>query len=276
MDTRITSDGIEIVDLELQLSGWPEALAGLTIVQLSDLHFRNRVSGTLIRSGVALANDLHADIVVLTGDYVTNSTRYVAACAAELSKLRARHGVFAILGNHEVWTGVEYSAAQLATAGITTLRDASTRLDLAGTGLWLLGIEDTGYTGYNVPGFNSSATFKQRWQHKVRILHDLLEPLPESEPRILLVHNPDFVTMLPHERIDLVLSGHTHGGQVCLPWFGAPIVPSCFGNRHARGLIHGRNGSVCYVNKGVGLSPVHLRWNCRSEVTRFRLLPAPS
>ncbi len=252
MDTRITSDGIEIVDLELQLSGWPEALTGLTVVQLSDLHFRNRASGTLIRNSVALANDLHADIVVLTGDYVTNSTRYVAACAAELSKLRARHGVFAILGNHEVWTGVEYSAAQLATAGITTLRDASTRLDLAGTGLWLLGIEDTGYTGYNVPGFNSSTTFKQQWQHKVRILHDLLEPLPESERASCWCTIPISSPCFPTNASPGAERTHPRWAVVR---GSAPDVPSCFGTGTARGLIHGEWTSLFVTQDWLSPSP---------------------
>ena len=102
------------------------------------------------------------------------------------------------------------------------LRDESVRLKIAGSRLCLLGIEDTGYTGYNFPLLSSTHKFRSQWLHKTGVLGRLLGPIPESEPRILLVHNPDFVAMLPPGRIDLVLSGHTHGGQVRLPLLGTP------------------------------------------------------
>jgi len=276
MATARHAGGVEVVEIELRSARWPQELAGLSIVQLSDLHYRNPASGALVRAGVALANDLQPDIVVLTGDYVARSTRHAADCARELSRLRAPHGVFAVLGNHEVWTDADYIARELAGAGIVTLRDERVGLDVGGRCLWLVGIEDTGYTGYNVPPLNSIARFRKAWRPKVEILERLLAPIPASEPRIVLVHNPDFVTMLPNEPIDLVLAGHTHGGQIRLPLIDAPVVPSCFGNRHARGLLRASNGAVCYVNKGIGLWPVRLRLSCRSEVTRIRLYPAAS
>ena len=273
MVTHVAPGGVEGVKLELRLAHWPKELSGLSIVQLSDLHYRGRTSESLLRNGVAIANSLSADIIVLTGDYVTNSTRHVAACADALSALRARHGVYAVLGNHEAWIGADVVAEQFARAGIVMLRDESVRLKIAGSRLRLLGIEDTGYTGYNFPLLSSTHKFSRQWLHKTGVLGRLLGPIPESEPRILLVHNPDFVAMLPPGRIDLVLSGHTHGGQVRLPLLGTPILPSCFGNRHASGWIRGSNGTVGYVNRGLGMWPIRLRWNCRPEVTYFRVLP---
>jgi len=86
----------------------------------------------------------------------------------------------------------------------------------------------------------------------------------------LLVHNPDFTEMLPEGRIDLVLCGHTHGGQVRVPLLGPPVVPSCFGQKYASGLVAGPR-TIVYVNRGIGLIPPPIRFNCRPEITMFRL-----
>ena len=89
------------------------------------------------------------------------------------------------------------------------------------------------------------------------------------------MHNPDFTEMLPEGRIDLILCGHTHGGQVRLPFIGAPVVPSCFGQKYASGLVHGP-GTLVYVNRGLGLIAPPVRFLCRPEITLLRLRSTPS
>jgi predicted MPP superfamily phosphohydrolase len=101
----------------------------------------------------------------------------------------------------------------------------------------------------------------------------MLKDVPVDEPRLLLVHNPDFTEMLPEGRIDLALCGHTHGGQVRVPFLGAPVVPSFFGNKYASGLVQGPKTQV-YVNRGIGLIAPPVRLNCRPEVTLLRLRSA--
>jgi len=255
---------IEITNVNIQLPGLPEALDGLTISQLSDLHLGPYVDLEYIRQSVELANSLGADINVLTGDFVYSSARYSRACAHELASLRARYGTYAVLGNHDIWTNADEVANNLTHAGIVVLRDDRLSLDVENTRLWILGTEDTGHTG----GFFGD--FRVMWQASADRLAALLDGIPSAEPRLLLVHNPDFTEMLPEGRIDLALCGHTHGGQVRLPFFGSPIVPSCFGQKYSAGLVTGPH-TMTYVNRGIGLIPPPLRFNCRPEITMFHL-----
>jgi len=268
--TQVEPRWIEVVRLELTLTGLPAALDGLTIAQLSDLHCGLYISPSHIEQAVALTNRLEADLVVLTGDFVTRSAHYSAACAQALAALRAPYGVYAVLGNHDNWTDPDIVAANLEAVGITVLRDARYPLEAGGTRLWLLGIEDTGYTGWRGIPFHR---FRERWRLAANRLAALLTDIPQEEPRLLLVHNPDFTEMLPPGRVDLALCGHTHGGQVRLPLIGAPAVPSCFGQKYRSGLVQGPR-TLVYVNRGVGLIAPPIRFNCRPEITLFRLRSA--
>jgi predicted MPP superfamily phosphohydrolase len=255
---------IEVVRQDVLLLGLPEGLDGFTIAQLSDLHVGPYVSLDHVRRSVDIANRLRADLIVLTGDFVYGSARYSAACAQELARLEARYGVYAVLGNHDIWTSPRRVTESLIEAGITVLRDDRQLLEVGNARLWLLGIKDTGYVG------RSFSDLQTRWQEGRDALAASMEQIPADEPRVLLVHNPDFVEMLPEGRIDLVLCGHTHGGQVRLPFFGALVVPSCFGQKYASGLVEAPS-TLVYVNRGIGLIPPPVRFNCRPEVTLLRL-----
>lgn len=262
--TLVEPHWIQVTRLDVPLSGLPEVLDGFTIVQLSDLHLGPFVSAETVRRSVEIANDLGADLIVLTGDFVYRSASYSAACARELASLQAPYGVYAVLGNHDNWTDADQVADDLAGSGIVVLRNERRALKVGDIYLWLLGIEDTGYTG----GFFGD--FQAMWQKARDALALLLRGIPADEPRLLLVHNPDFTEMLPEGRIDLALCGHTHGGQVRLPFIGAPVVPSCFGQKYAGGLVQGPS-TLVYVNRGIGLTVLPVRFNCRPEVTRLRL-----
>ena len=259
---------IELVQTEVRLPGWPAALDGFTIAQLSDLHHGPEVDLAHIRQGVEMVNAARPDLVVLTGDYVTGSAAYCASCARELAALHAPYGVYAVLGNHDIWTDTELVAGNLIDQGIALLRDAHTSLEISRSRLWLLGIEDNGYMG----SFDF-ARFQVAWQEQRETLAGLVTELPAGEPRLLLAHNPDFTEMLPAGRIDLALCGHTHGGQVQLPLAGAPIVPSCFGQKYVEGLVQGPQTMV-YVNRGLGLISPAVRVGCRPEVSLLRLRPS--
>ncbi|MBU2610002.1 MAG: metallophosphoesterase [Chloroflexi bacterium] len=264
--TQVEPGWIQVTRLDIPLPGLPEPLDGFAIAQLSDLHLGPYVSVEDVRRSVEIANDLGADLIVLTGDFVYGSAGYSVACARELASLQARYGVYAVLGNHDNWTDADQVAGNLAGAGIVVLRNERRPLDVNGTRLWLVGIEDTGYVGF----FGDFGDFRAMWQEAGDALATLLEGIPADEPRLLLVHNPDFTEMLPEGRIDLVLSGHTHGGQVRLPFVGAPVVPSCFGQKYASGLVQGP-GRLVYVNRGIGTIGLPVRFNCRPEVTLLQL-----
>ena len=200
----------------------------------------------------------------MTGDYVYGSAAYSAPCAQELAALRAPYGTFAVLGNHDIWTDAEQVAANLSAAGIGILRNQAIPLSSQGAALWLVGVEDTGLLA------GTFGDFRALWQPAATALARLLKEIPPDEARVLLVHNPDFTEMLPEDRVDLALCGHTHGGQVRLPLLGAPIVPSCFGQKYAGGLVAGSQTTV-YVNRGIGVIAPPVRFNCRPEITLLRL-----
>jgi hypothetical protein len=258
--------------VEVTLAKLPAELEGLTIAQLSDLHWGPFVGHYDVRRAVDLALSLQVDLIVLTGDFVSRSARYESSWSAELSRLRAPLGVYAVLGNHDVWVDADAVAYDLERVGVTVLRDTCKALHVNGARLWLLGIEDGGVTcGLLRSRFRA---FKAMQQEVKETLDVLLTDLPADELRILLLHNPDFVELLPEERLDLILCGHTHGGQILLPFVGAPLVPLCLGREYVAGLI--RHGSAwVYVNRGVGVGWLPLRLNCPPEVTCLRLRTYP-
>ena len=262
--TQVEPRWVEVTHLDIPLPGLSEDLEGFTITQLSDLHLGPHVSAEDVRRSVQIANELGADVVALTGDFVYRSADYSIACAQELAFLEARYGVYAVLDNHDIWTNPRQVTENLIQAGITVLRNDRQALGVGSARLWLLGIKDTGHTG------GPWDEFRVEWQQTRDALAALLSDIPAGEPRLLLVHNPDFTEMLPGARMDLALCGHTHGGQVRLPFLGAPIVPSCFGQKYASGLVQGPS-TLVYINRGIGLIAPPVRFNCRPEVTLLRL-----
>jgi len=262
---------LEITRPIARLAGLPAYLDGLTIAQLSDLHVTSQADADLVRRAVDLVMGLRPDLIALTGDYVSRSADYITMCAEALGPLEARLGVYAVLGNHDVWTDSRRVTAGLEAVGFTVLRGAAVPLDVGGR-LWLAGIDDVGRT--NRPGARCDA-FEGLWQRTLVHGGEMLDALPPDEPRLLLVHNPDVHEVLQARRVDLALSGHTHGGQVRLPLVGAPILPSCYGSKYAQGLVQGPRWPV-YVNRGIGTVPPPVRLNCRPEVTLLTLRTAPS
>jgi len=273
--TQIEPRWLEVVRLVISIPHLPLALDGLTVVQLSDFHLGPYVSVEQVRHSVAMANALHPNLMVLTGDFVYRSADYSPACAQELTALQAPLGVYAVLGNHDVWTNADVVAGHLEQAGIAVLRDQQQALTVEGDRLWLIGIEDSGITGMSglFPGSISPGDFRQLHRKKAQALGTMLEEIPSGDCRLLLVHNPDFVGLLPEGQVDLVLSGHTHGGQVCLPGLGALFVPSVYGRRFVAGLVEVA-GIKVYINRGIGLIAPPVRFLARPEVTTITLRQA--
>ena len=267
--TQIEPRWIEVTTVEIRVQELAGSLDGVTIAQLGDFHLGEHVSRDQVRRAVEMTNALAPDLIVLMGDFVTGSASYSAPCAEELARLEAPYGVYAVLGNHDNWTDADKVSANVEAAGMVVLRDEARAIDIGERRLWLLGIEDTGYTAGFFGGFFGD--FRAVWEKKRQRLAEMLEGVPDDEPRLLLVHNPDFTEMLPEGRIDLALCGHTHGGQVRLPLLGAPVVPSFFGDKYAHGLVQGPS-TLVYVNRGIGLIPPAVRFNCRPEVTLLRLV----
>src|SRR6266496_2850143 len=227
----------------IHLRRLPEAFDGFRIVQLTDIHHSPFTSREQIERAVAVANSLQPDIVALTGDYISKERQYAAPCAELLGKLRARHGVYAVLGNHDHWTDAALITDLFRAEGMTVLVNQGMRFEKGGSSFWLAGVDDT------MVG-----------------LEDLPLALAGSsvdEFKLLLAHNPVILRRAARAGVDLVLSGHTHGGQVSLrPERSASGRPR---RRLLKGLA--RQGETqIYVTRGLGTVVLPVRLGCPPEV----------
>lgn len=237
---------IEIKNILINIHALPERFEGMTIAQLSDIHHCKYVSREFIKKCVRKVNALHPDIIALTGDFVYGSKEFMYSVAEELAELKAKEGIFAVLGNHD---NKESTADTLSKKGIRLLINEYIPLYRKNDYLFIAGVDDL-------------------WAGKLNLETTLKGT--DDKPRILLCHNPDAIEMIKYTGVDFVMAGHTHGGQVSLPLYGPPIVYSKFGTRYAAGLFH-EEKTTMYVNKGIGISSFPVRFFARPEITLFTL-----
>ena len=183
----------EITQHNIRLEILPEAFEGFRIIQLTDIHHGVFLPGEMLRHVVETVNELEPDLVAVTGDFVTYSRAYIDPVAEILAHVKAKHGVFAVLGNHDFRVGADEITESLERAGISVLRNAHTRLRRRGQSLYLAGIDD--------------------WNYRPD-LPRAIRGIPKNSSTVLLSHNPAIIQAAAQEKIGLVLSGHTHGGQV--------------------------------------------------------------
>jgi predicted MPP superfamily phosphohydrolase len=246
---RFTPDP-EITATDIWLRRLNTAHDGLKIVHLSDLHHSLFTPLEEIQRAVHLANRHAPDLVALTGDYVTLSRDYIWPLAQALGKLRARLGVFAVLGNHDFQVDPEEVTRTLRAQRIRVLRNSHYALRSHSATLWMVGVDDLW------------------WQ--ADDLRAALRSVPTWDPKILLCHNPLGVRLASEHGVDLVLSGHTHGGQVRLPVVGSLYGRSKLGERFVEGWNR-LNGTQIYVSRGIGKVLVPLRVGCPPEIACLRL-----
>jgi predicted MPP superfamily phosphohydrolase len=252
---------VEVERLDLPLRGLPDALAGLRIAQISDLHIGMQLRAPLLRRLIARVNALEADVIVITGDIFDFDPRYIEEGCRELAALEARHGVYAVLGNHDVYTGADAVARGLESwTSVRLLRNAWARIEAEGGAIALAGVEDPGH------GWNERDS-----------THDALERLageiPADLARVLLIHRPSWFAQAARLGFPLALAGHTHGGQIALPGPGLHHNVSRLISRWTRGLFRDpETGAFLYVNRGLGVAGPPVRLNCSREISLLRLL----
>jgi len=234
------------------LSRLPKELDGLRLVHLSDFHYGPLTDSRHLERAVKAANDLRPDLIALTGDYISQDRVYAAPCAELVGRLRARFGVFAVLGNHDHWTDAALIADLFRAEGIQLLINEGMRLELRGQSFWMAGVDDT------MVGLED--------------LSLALAGSSDDEMRLLLAHNPIILRRAARAGVDLVLSGHTHGGQVTLrPEKSRSGRPR---RRLLRGL--GRRGNTqIYVTRGLGTVVLPIRYGCPPEVSVLELRSMP-
>lgn len=233
------------------LHGLPAEFDGIRMALLSDFHYGPLVSTGMIRDAVRLTKSLQPDLIVLPGDFIHRGKEWAAGCFRELSALKAPLGVFGVLGNHDHYLGAASTVRRaMKCAGIHDLTNCGINLSRRGETLRLCGVGDL-------------------WKEKQN-LRSALGSADHPDSVILLSHNPDYAEHLRDDRVGLVLSGHTHGGQCVFPFIGAPILPSSYGQKYASGLCRGPIAKV-FVTTGVGHSAPPIRINCPAEVALLTL-----
>jgi predicted MPP superfamily phosphohydrolase len=245
----------EVVDVPIVLPRLPPELDGFTTVQLTDLHAGYTVGRGFVTDLVRRANQLGADLIALTGDFVDGPVDLLGDAIEPLRELRAPHGVFFVTGNHEYYAGVDDWLAFYATLGIRTLRNQ--RVVVAperGGGFDLAGIDD-----HNAAGAGHGPD-----------LPAALAGRDPARPLVLLAHQPRQVRSARHHGVGLQLSGHTHGGQLW-PWHY--IVSAQQGGLLAGHSWHG--DTQLYVSRGCGYWGPPVRVGAPAEITRV-ILRAPA
>jgi predicted MPP superfamily phosphohydrolase len=229
---------------EIYLRRLPAKLDGLRVVHLSDFHYGPLVNPQHLQRAVKVANDLRPDLIALTGDYISQDRVYAAPCAEVVGKLRARHGVYAVLGNHDHWTDAQLIADLFRAEDIRVLVNEGSRMDLHGESFWLAGVDDT------MVGLEDLSLALAGARH--------------NELKLLLAHNPTILRRAARANVDLVLSGHTHGGQVT--WRSEKSRSGRPRRRMLRGL--GRRGNTqIYVTRGLGTVVLPIRYGCPPEIS---------
>jgi predicted MPP superfamily phosphohydrolase len=240
----------EITETDIWLHGLPPAYDDLRIVHLTDIHHSLFTPLEDVQRAVHLANLLRPDLVALTGDYVTLSPSFIWPVARALGKLKARLGVFAVLGNHDFQVDADEITRALRAQRIRVLRNAHFALRSRSNILWIAGVDDLWWGADD--------------------LASALRSVPPRDPKILLCHNPTGIREAADHGVDLVLSGHTHGGQVRLPVVGSVYGRSKLGERFVEGWNR-LNGTQIYVSRGIGKVLLPVRFGCPPEIACLRL-----
>lgn len=247
-----------VVRVEIALRRWPAQLEGFTIALLSDFHYDAHFSAHPLRAAVGMVNALRPDMIALTGDFVTypsfggdeeKAAVHAEPCAVLLEQMHATHGLWAVLGNHDCDTDANLVTNALLSKGIPVLGNRSVAIELKGTRFWLSGVSDV---------LSGTAD-----------LDATLADVPRDEATILLAHEPDFADYTARYPIDLQLSGHSHGGQVRIPFLPPLYLPD-LARKYFMGLY--RIGPLTlYTNRGLGTIGLPIRWNCPPEITLLTL-----
>lgn len=250
----IEPDRLVINEQTIQLQNWPAGFDKLKIAVLSDLHVgAPHINPEKMQLIISTVNEAQPDLILLLGDYISDvrggKVVEPEIIAESLKGLRARFGVFTVLGNHDwEWDGPRVRRA-LEAVGLPVLENDVARIEHNGDAIWIAGITDA-------------------WTNRADIA-GTLKKVTDNYPVIAITHNPDLFPDMP-SRVILTLAGHTHGGQVNLPFIGRPIVPSEFGQRYAAGYVF-ENGHHLFVTTGIGTSAIPVRFRVPPEIVILTL-----
>ncbi|MBP3958788.1 metallophosphoesterase [Gemmata sp. G18] len=244
------SGWVQVTRPTIVLPHLPKAFDGTTVALLTDIHHGPFTSLDYVNAIVRTTLTLRPDLIVLGGDYSLKEGKYIRPCFDAMAALNAPLGVYGVLGNHDYWHGLEETREGFRTAGIGELTNRGVWLERDGSRFRLAGVDDL-------------------WMGKVDVKAALGDATPE-DACLLLSHNPDVAEKMRDPRVGLMLSGHTHGGQVVFPTGDAPFVPSHYGTKYLKGLVQAPNTKV-YISRGLGTTSAPFRVGSRPELTLITL-----
>lgn len=242
-----------VTEVPIRLPGWPRALDGFSIVQLTDIHIGSLLRERFFDDLVDRAMGAKGDLIALTGDLVDGSVPQLGRIVSRVSRLHARYGTHFVTGNHDYYSGAEEWVAVLEGLGINVLRNRSVKLGDAGASFRLAGVDDWGMG-------RTSSDYD---------LHAALQQRQPDEPVILLAHQPANFDAVAKEKVALQISGHTHGGQM----FPATLIADLIYGKRNVGLSQ-TEGSQLFVSRGCGFVGPPARDGSPPEIVKLVLMPA--
>ena len=241
------ANSLSLEKVEIKLARLPKKLDGFRIIHLSDIHHSPFTDLEHISRAVKIANRLKPDMFVLTGDYVSHESEYIAPVAKVLGELDAEFGTHACLGNHDHWTNADFVTESFRRENIKVLINEGFRLDAGDASFWLSGVDD-----YMVGKTDVPASMRGSFP---------------DEMKILLAHNPVIIRQAARFGVDLMLSGHTHGGQVKV----REAKKSIFQKRKLTSGLHRRKDTQIYITRGIGTVVLPVRYQCPPEISLLEL-----
>ncbi len=247
---------VKVENVQLNLRRLPQIFSGLRIAQISDIHMGGWMNADRLQHIAELILAQKPDVLLITGDFLMGHSFTESAWGSindltkVLSPLASAVPSFAVLGNHDYWTDSRIIREMLLACGITDLTNSTFTMTRENKKLYLCGVDDV-------------------WEGDV-CLNEVVAHLSDNCAAILLAHEPDFAdTSATTDKFDLQVSGHSHGGQIVIPFYGAPILPY-MGRKYPGGLYE-IGKMYQYTNRGVGMHRFPIRINCPPEITVFTL-----
>ena len=241
---------IKLTKIEIKSTEIPDSFNNLKIVFISDIHHGPYLSIGRVEKLVNRINKLKPDLIIMGGDYVHREPKYINPVFDELLKLKAKFGIYAVLGNHDHWENAELTRLMMERNGIKNCDNKSYWVKIGQDSIKIGGVGDL-------------------WTDS-QIIDSTIFDLKEENFCILISHNPDYLENLKTNLLDITLSGHSHGGQMTFLGIWAPIVPSKYGQKYRYGLkTFGKMKS--YITSGIGTITPPLRFFCRPEIVIIKL-----
>jgi uncharacterized protein len=242
--------GFDVTRPTIELPNLPKSFDGLRVAFLTDLHHGPYTDLPFLTSVVRTTLALNPDLILLGGDYCLRHSKYIAPVFDVLKSLSAPLGVFGVMGNHDYAHGQADTRQAMRRAGIEELTNGGSWVRRGNDRLRIAGVDDLWWGKPDADAAIGEAT--------------------TSDAVLMISHNPDFCEPLRDPRVGLVLSGHTHGGQVRVPGLVNPFIPSRYGDKYSHGLVDAPASRV-YVSRGLGATGLPVRYNCPPELTLLTL-----